>query len=120
MQARAVGLVVACRAPAAGASPPRLVVITQADNGKTFRLVAGSRAELHLSGRWIWSNPRRTRQRCRPHLDRLLPESGLQRLDHRVEGTDAGADPLERLAVLQALPRGTRRFAVTIVVRRRA
>jgi hypothetical protein len=40
----------------AGQSAPR--VITESHSGKTFTLKRTSRSVLHLSGRWIWTQPK--------------------------------------------------------------
>jgi len=44
--------------PAASTSQPQLIVITEADSGKTFNLVTSSRVVLRLSNRFVWTVPR--------------------------------------------------------------
>jgi hypothetical protein len=119
-QALAAALVVACLAPAAGASSSRLLVITQADSGKTFRLVAGSHAELHLSGKWVWSTPV-----VRGRAVDLVQISYFKDPGYSAWTVESKAPGVARI-VSKGSPsckpcsRSARRFAVTIVVRRRA
>ena len=38
--------------------PPAPAIVTQAQSGKTYRLVNGREVSLRLSGRWGWTEPR--------------------------------------------------------------
>ena len=45
-------------AAAAAPPPPAPALITQAQSGKTYRVVRGRELTLRLPGRWNWSQPR--------------------------------------------------------------
>ena len=49
--------VVALIGVTAAAAAPTQRPITQADSGRTFRVVRGGHATLRLSNRWVWSDP---------------------------------------------------------------
>jgi hypothetical protein len=39
-------------------APPAPAIVTQAQSGRTYRLVTGREVSLRLSGRWGWTEPR--------------------------------------------------------------
>jgi hypothetical protein len=119
MQVLAAGLTLACAPAAADASTSRMFVVTQADSGKTFRLVAGAHAELHLSGKWVWSTPAVRGAAVELTPIRYFRDPGFSgwSLDAAVPGKArirATGSPACRTCA-----RPPRRFVVTIVVRPR-
>jgi hypothetical protein len=55
-----VALVLPAAPPAATPPPFARAPITLAQSGKTFRLAKGRAVALRLSGRWAWTEPRRS------------------------------------------------------------
>jgi hypothetical protein len=115
MRRRAVVLAVVGLALGVGsavAGGPR--TITVADSGKTFVVRPGAKIALRLSGQWVWSDPR-TRS-ASVHLTPIeyFRYPGFQ--EWTVAALQRGRATI--VATGQRPDASTRRFRVTIVVRR--
>jgi hypothetical protein len=103
----------------ASTSTSQMLVITEADSGKTFSLVSGARAVLRLTDRFVWTAP---------HVDgtalRLIPVSyfrdpGYQEWQISVVGTGQAtirSSGTPNCATGATCPEGGFLFAVVIAV----
>lgn len=86
--------------------------ITQADSGKTFRVVNGRTLTLRLSGRWVWDAPHASSRAVRLTPVEYLVDPGFR--EWQIEARESRRATVSALGRTEGGP--PRRFRVAIVV----